>query len=131
MRFARTVLIPFGPLVVVIVLVNVLGSSVRLGEQVFGILITAAMAWFFCSLILVPALLFRAESSPGSSTDDEGGGSGGPREPPSHDPGPGGIPLPDAEQSSERVRDHVRRKRRWPRRTAREARPASSPKVHS
>jgi len=126
------VLVPFGPLIVVIVLGSFLGRSVRLGEQVFGLLITAAMAWFFCSLILVPALLFRAEASPGSSADDDGGGSGGPREPPSHDLGPAGIPLPDAAPSGERVRDHVRRERRWPRRrVAREPEPASSPKVHS
>ena len=129
LRFARTVLVPFGPLIVVITL----GSSVRLGvsEQVFGFLVLGAMAWFFCSLIIVPALLFRAESSPGSSTDEDGGGSGGPREPPSRDPGPARIPLPDGEQSSERVRDHVRGERRWPRRrTAHEPQPASSPKVH-
>ncbi|MBV8945871.1 MAG: hypothetical protein JO286_12360 [Solirubrobacterales bacterium] len=125
MRLGRTVLIPFGPLIVVIAL----ASSRELTESVAGPLLLIAMAWFFCSLILVPALLFRADAPPGSSTDEDGGGSGGPQEPPSRDPGPGGIPLPDAEQSSERVRDHVRRKRRWPRRTAREPVPASSPKV--
>jgi hypothetical protein len=126
LRFARTVLVPFGPLIVAIVL----GSS-GLAEPVALLLIRLAMAWFFCSLILVPALLFRAESSPGPSTDEDGDGSGGPQEPPSRNPGPAGIPLADAEQSSVRVRDHVRRKRRWPRRrTAREPEPASSPKVH-
>ena len=100
-------LVPYGPLIVAIVL----GTSRTLPEPVAMFLITLAMAWFVCSLILVPALLFRAES-PGSSTDDPGDGSGGPREPPSRDPGPAGIPLPDAEQATERVRDHVRRKRR-------------------
>lgn len=131
LRFARNVLVPFGPLIVVVVLGSFLGRSVRLGEQAYGFLITAAMAWFFCSLILVPALLFRAERSPGSSTDDGRGGSGGPREPPSGDPGPAGIPLPDAEPSSGRIRDHVRGKRQWPpRRTAGDPEPASSPKVH-
>jgi hypothetical protein len=120
LRFARTVLVPFGPLIVAIVL-----GSLGLAEPVALLLIRLAMAWFFCSLILVPALLFRAEPSPGSSTGEGGDGSGGPQGPPSRDPGPAGIPLPDAEQSSERVRDHVRRKRRWPRRrTAREPEPA-------
>ena len=125
-RLARSVLVPFGPLIVVIALAN-LGA---LSESVGKLLFLVAMAWFFCSLVLVPALLFRAESSPGSSTDEDGGGSGGSRKPPSRGPGPGGIPLPDAEQSRERVRDHVRRPRRWPRRrTAREPEPASPPKV--
>jgi hypothetical protein len=108
-RVARTFLLPSGPLVVSIVLANVGVFS----ESVAGGLILVSGAWFFCSLILVPALLFRDDFSPGSSTDDDGGGSGGPSAPPSPDPGPGGIPLPDAEQSRERVRDHVRRKRQW------------------
>jgi hypothetical protein len=62
---------------------------------------------------------------PGPSDYDDGGGGGGgsgPREP---DAPPGvprsGIPLPDAEQSRERVRDHDRPRRRLrPRRPARE-----------
>ena len=114
LRLARTVLIPFGPLIVAVILVN-LGA---LTEPVAKTFMLVAMAWFFCSLILVPALLFKAESSPGSSMDGDGGGGGSPPVPPSRDPDPGGIPLPDAEQSSERLRDHVRAKRRWPRRRA-------------
>ncbi|MBV9338293.1 MAG: hypothetical protein JO262_05020 [Solirubrobacterales bacterium] len=126
LRFARTVLVPSGPLIVAIGF----GTSGALSESVAKLLLLLTMAWFFCSLILVPALLFRPEPSRGSSTDDDGGGSGGPREPPSRDPGPGGIPLPDAQQSSERVRDHVRRKRTWlRRRTAREPEPVRAPKV--
>jgi len=109
----------------------VLGDSGAMPEHVAVFLLLVGMGWFFCSLIIVPALLFRAESSPGSSPDGPGDGSGGPQEPPSRDPGPAGIPLPDAEQSSKRVRDHVRHERRWPRRrTAREPGPASPPKVH-
>ena len=104
-------LVPSGPLILAVAL----GSSGALPEPVAQLLALLAMVWFFCALILVPALLFRPDSSPGSSTDEDGGGSR-PPEPPSRDPGPGGIPLPDAEQSSERVRDHVRRKRPWPRR---------------
>lgn len=126
LRFARSVLVPFGPLIVAIVL----GNTV-LAESVALLLLKLAMAWFFCSLVLVPALLFRAESSPGSSTDRDGDGGGGPHEPPSRDPGPAGIPLPDAEQSSDRVRDHGRRRRGRPgRRTAREPERAPSPNAH-
>jgi hypothetical protein len=121
------VLVPFGPLIVAIALVS---AGALPSERAAGFLITMGMAWFFCSLILVPALLFRAESPPGSSPDDGGGGNGRPPEPPSRGPGPTGIPLPNAEQSSERIRDHVRPKRRWRRRrTAREPEPASPPKV--
>jgi hypothetical protein len=126
LRLARNVLVPFGPLIAVIVL----GNTV-LAESVALLLLKLAMAWFFCSLVLVPALLFRAESSPGSSSDRDGDGGGGPHEPPPRDPSPARIPLLDAEQSTDRVRDHGRRRRGWPgRRTAREPERAPSPKAH-
>ena len=61
---------------------------------------------------------------PGPSDSDGGGGGGsGPREPPAPRTSPrGGLPLPDAEQSRERIRDHDRpaRRRLRPRRPARE-----------
>ena len=130
LRIARTVFVPFGPLIVVIVLASARVFSDG-SEGLAKLLFLVSLAWFFCSLILVPALLFRAEPSPGSPTDEDGGGGGGPREPPSRDQGPRGVPLPDAEQSSERVRDDDRSKRPWPqRRTEREPEPASSPKLH-
>jgi hypothetical protein len=104
--------VPSGPLIVMVVL----GSSGLLSDSVGHTLFLLSFAWFFSSLIIVPALLFRADASPGSSGEDSGSGSGDPPEPPSPERGPGGIPLPDAEQSRERIRDHVRRKRRWLRR---------------
>ena len=110
-RIVRTVVVPSGPLILTVTIVN-LGA---ISESVGQFILLLSMGWFFCSLILVPALLFRPDSSPGPSTDEGGGGSH-PPESPSPDPGAGGIPLPNAEQSSERVRDHVRRKRRWLRR---------------
>jgi hypothetical protein len=118
------VLVPSGPLILAIILAN----WASLSEPVAQLVVMLATVWFLCSLVLVPALLFREEPSPGSSADEDGGGSGGPPKSPSRDPDPGGIPLPDAEQSSERVRDHVRRRRRSLRRTAREPDPARSPK---
>jgi hypothetical protein len=122
------VLVPFGPLIAVVVAGSFFRNSDGSGEQAYGLLIMGGIGWFICSLIVVPALLFRAESPPGSSEDDDGDGGGGPQEPSSGDPGPAGIPLLDAEQSSERIRDHVRRKRPWPgRRTAREPERTSSP----
>jgi hypothetical protein len=61
-------------------------------------------------LMFVPRLLYRRSGSPpGPSESDGGGGGRGPR-PPSRSPDPprGGIPLPDADQASARVRDHAR-----------------------
>jgi hypothetical protein len=117
---ARRVLIPSGPLIASVAI----GASGAVSESTVGVLVALAMVWFFCALILVPALLFKDDPSPGPSTDD-GGGRHGPDEPPDSDPDPGGIPLPDAEQSQQRVRDHVRRRRPWlRRRTAQEPDPA-------
>ena len=112
MRIGRTVLLPFGPLVLAIVL----GTSGVVSERGLKLLLLLAMAWFFCSLILVPALLFKGESPPASSGGDDGDDGGRPRRPSPSDRDPGGIPLPDAEQSRRRLRDHVRPKRSWLRR---------------
>lgn len=124
LRIAREVLVPFGPLLLVILFGNLLSESLALT------LLFVSMAWFFCALILVPALLFRGSQSSSDSSDDGGGDGAGPREPPLPNPGAGGIPLPDAEQSRERIRDHVRPKRQWwRRRVAREPRQAPAPKI--
>jgi hypothetical protein len=53
MRIARSVLVPYGPLVITIAV----GPALRVGEHAFGLLILASMAWFFLALALVPALL--------------------------------------------------------------------------
>lgn len=64
------------------------------------------------SLIVMPASLYRRSgASPGDSDDD--GGSGPQPPPDAPDPPGGGIPLPDAEQSPARVRDHNGARRRW------------------
>jgi hypothetical protein len=73
----------------------------------------------------------RWRPPPGPADSDGGGGGGGgsgPREPTVPPGAPrGGLPLPDAEQSRERIRDHDRpgRRRLGPRRPARE--PERSP----
>ena len=59
-------------------------------------------------LLLAPAVLFRsvAKPPPPSDEDDDDGGWTDP--PPSPPPRPrGGLPLPDADQSRIRVRDHA------------------------
>jgi hypothetical protein len=79
------------------------------------------------ALMLLPTLLYRPSGPPPGPGGDEGGGRG--PEPPR--PAPtrprGGIPLPDAEQSRARMRDHLRPRLtdRGPRRPARE--PAPTP----
>jgi hypothetical protein len=76
------------------------------------------------ALMLVPAFLFRGLGpSSGPSDGDGGGGGGGPDRPPEPPATPrGGLPLPDAEQSRVRLRDHDRPAFRRParRRPARE-----------
>jgi hypothetical protein len=74
------------------------------------------------ALILVPILLYRpAGPPPGPSGDDDGGARPEPS-PPAPPRPDGGIPLPDAEQSRTRVRDHSRPRltERGPRRPTRE-----------
>ena len=64
-------------------------------------------------LMLLAPLLVRppksdAEPPDGDDGDDGGGGGGGPkrRKPDNPSTGPGGVPLPDAEQSRKRLRSH-------------------------
>lgn len=69
------------------------------------------MAPFFAlpALMLVPSLMgYGGPKPPGSdSSSEEGGGGGGGRRRPTPPRGPwGGTPLPDAEQSRVRLRDH-------------------------
>jgi hypothetical protein len=105
-RILRLVLIVFGPLVFSVVVVMLHPPGPEAGAKM---LLLVSGAWLFCSLILTPALLSSgSESSSGPADTDEGGGTD-PRQPPSPPIVPrGGIPLPDAEQARERVRDHDR-----------------------
>ena len=60
-------------------------------------------------LMFVPALLYRRPGSSPDMPDDDDGGSPGPEPPPARPPTQrGGLPLPDADQSRRRVRDHHR-----------------------
>jgi len=126
-RVLKLVLILFGPLGVVIGLGSLgLGLDDSTGKG----LLLLALIWLFCSLLLAPEFLFPNSGPPARAPESEGegdggGGSGGGNPPqPSPRPGAprGGIPLPDAEQSRLRVRDHDRpaRRRLRPRRPARE-----------
>ena len=117
----------FGPMLTVIV-----GVLVGLPDSIGRGLLLFSMIWVMSALVLTPAILFPpSRHSPGPSDGDGGGDD--PPDPP--DPPPtaprGGLPLPDAEQSHERVRDHDRpgRRRVRSRRPARdpERRPARAP----
>ena len=79
--------------------------------------------------IMLARRLFSPHWRPPPGSSDSGGGDGGggggsgPREPSAPPGAPrGGLPLPDSDQSRERMRDHDRPKRRRlrPRRPARE-----------
>jgi hypothetical protein len=118
-RVLRLALILFGPLLGVIglaVLVPTLADSTARGLFMF------ALIWLFCSLLLTPAILFPDSGSPPGS--EGGGGGGGGDDPPEPSLPPnaprGGLPLPDADQSRQRVRDHRGRtwRRAFPRRLA-------------
>jgi hypothetical protein len=114
------------------------GSGVNVVGLVYLLCIFAAL--------FVPAILARFASPPGppDSESDEGWGNG-PRKPPPPPPPPrGGIPLPDADPASVRLRDHARlsarglggerrfsrEPHRRPVRTSRRTRAAAGPSRH-
>jgi hypothetical protein len=125
------VLVLFGPAV------SVIGLAVAIPplHGALRSLVLCSMIWFMSALLLSPAILFPDWGSPPPPSDggDGGGGGGGGDDPPQRSPRPsaprGGIPLPDAEQSRKRVRDHRRPAWRqvFPRRPARE--PEHAPRV--
>lgn len=109
----------FAGILIAMLLPDLVGILARLGEQAVWPLVLLGFAWSL--LLLAPSgfLLFhRVGSDPEPDDGDDGGpGPGDGRPTP---PAPiGGIPLPDAEPSSTRLRDHLR-----PRRTGRPRRPA-------
>jgi len=117
----------FGPLASLILIAVLFGLS----DQVAQGWLLLSMIWVMCALVLTPAILFP-ESGPSSDPPPGGDGGGGDHrpEPPTEPSAPrGGLPLPDAEQSRERVRDHDRPSRRRVRlrRPAREPGPLPAP----
>ena len=99
----------FGPMATVIV-----GVLVGLPDGIGRGLLLFSMIWVMCALVLTPAILFPASGhSPGPPGGDGGGGDD-PPDPPERPPSAprGGLPLPDAEQSRDRIRDHDRSGRR-------------------
>jgi hypothetical protein len=120
-RIVIFALLLFAPLLLVLATAAV---PPGLPERVEGTLLLVSAIWFFSAILLAPAVIFRdSGSSSGSDGEGEGGGGGGPPPlplPPA--PPRGGIPLPDAEQSATRLRDHDRpaRRRLARRRPARE-----------
>jgi hypothetical protein len=90
----------------------------------------AALFWFTFAFFAAPAvLLFDLVGPVQDDQDDEGGLRLGPPPPTPLDPGAGGPPLPDAEQSDTRLREPGRLRR--PRRTRRQAKEPERPTVPS
>lgn len=121
-RIGFFVLLLFAPLLLVLAAA---AMPPGLPERVEGTLLLVSGIWFFSTILLAPAVIFRDSGSSSGPDGDGGGGGGGPPLRPPLPPAPprGGIPLPDAEQSSSRLRDHDRPARsRLPRR-----RPAHAP----
>jgi hypothetical protein len=117
----------FGGLVFCMVVPWIVALVAALGEQVQFVLLCLGLAWALVLVALAPVLLFGGPGSDSGSSDDGGPGRGpdDDRRPP-HRP-IGGIPLPDAEQSTSRLRGphttgHPLRTRRGAR--ERERRPA-------
>jgi hypothetical protein len=116
----RALLLPVLPAVLPGVLtlgdrVGVLGDDTL---RAVGPLVAVACAF---TLVVLPVFLYRGSRAlPGESDWGDDPGQDPPPKPP--DPPAGGIPLPDADQSAERRRDHSDggRRRRRARRSARE-----------
>jgi hypothetical protein len=109
LRFAGVVIA-----IVLPALLSLVAILATLGEQTAGMLFWLGLAWGI--LLLAPSrfVLFHGRGL-GSGPDDEDGEGPGPGDGSPTPPGPiGGIPLPDAEPSLTRVRDH-RPTRRAPR----------------
>ncbi len=112
----------FAGIVIAVVLPELAAVAAPVGEQTVVLLIWGGLAWGI--LLLVPAwfvLFDRRGLDPGSANGDDDG-PGPENGPPTPRPPIGGIPLPDAEPSSARVRDH-----RPPRRTPPPRRPVREP----
>ena len=73
----------------------------------------------FAAALFVAALLRRFRSSPGPSDSASNGGGGGGSPPMPQGPGPGGVPLDDAQPARVRLRDGRRLARRLPARQRR------------
>ncbi|HUJ34505.1 MAG TPA: hypothetical protein VLW51_04795 [Solirubrobacteraceae bacterium] len=110
------------PLAALFVLMIASPAFAQAAANGFGAL---AVVMAIAGLMLARRLFSPHWRPPPGPSDSDGGGGGGsaPREPPAPPTSPrGGLPLPDAEQSRERIRDHDRpaRRRLRPRRPARE-----------
>lgn len=82
--------------------------------------VAVALAWLIliAAFIIVPAWSCQSsESFPGPSRGEDGGGPGPGRPPAPPEPPDGGVPLPDADPSRTRLRDHgspkIRYVTRW------------------
>lgn len=128
LRFAGRMMVVLavllGPMAILIVAALLFGLSDQLAKGWFLV----CMIWVMCGLVLSVEILFPT-SGPSRGSPPDGGGGEDPPGPPLVPTDPrGGVPLPDAGPSRDRVRDHDRSRRSsWPRRSAREPEPLPGP----
>ena len=105
----RVAVLPLVPTAIAAVLIA-LGALGVLPDGVAAMLLMNVVFLTIPAIMLVPVLLYRRPGPPADSSDDDGGGGPGSGPPPARPtPPPGGAPLPDAEQSRTRIREHGRR----------------------
>lgn len=123
-RILLTVLIAVGPPVV---LIGVVPAVLPPGAgDVANTATMVALIWFTFAFFTAPAVLLFDVIGP--APDDDDGGTGlrlGPTSPTPVGPGAGGPPLPDAQESDTRLRDHVRQP--WSRPARRRAKEPERP----
>jgi hypothetical protein len=112
----------FAVIVIAIVLPEVGAVLAPVDEQTLALLILGGLGWGILLLGVSWFVLFHGSRLDPGSGDDDDDGPGPEDEGPTPPPPIGGVPLPDAEPSSTRLRDH-----RPPRRAARPRRPAREP----
>jgi hypothetical protein len=123
----RVAVLPLVPMVIAGVVIA-LGALRMLPDGVTAMILMTVVFLTIPAIILVPALLYRRPGPSPDSSDDEGGGGPGPGPPPAPPAPPrGGVPLPDAEQSRTRIREHDRRVFGGPRPRRRVREPDPSP----
>lgn len=110
LRFALLLAL-LSPLIALIVAMTVVAPSSSDGiAKAFG---PPAAVSLIAAIMIARRMFPPGWGSPPGPSDGDDGGGWGPRRPLSPpDPPRGGIPLPDAEQSRQRVRDHDRPARR-------------------
>jgi hypothetical protein len=115
-------------------LMLVLAGAVMLRILPEHVLMPLWLPLVFAAPILGPTVCYRSAGSASDSSDADAGGGSGPHQPSPRPTAPrGGVPLPDADQATVRVRDHASAELSvaTPRRRTREPERTSAPGRHA